>query len=218
MASEAGGDDLYAVLGVGRDASEEDIRRAYRSLAQAVHPDKHAGAALREVANAHFSRLHAAYEVLRRVRVGRSQATRPLAQLPFPFASQHAPCVTPPALPSHHRSSPNQRAVYDVYGTDGLRAGLELGPALRSREELRAELQARAAAAKARDAEARVNYRATYVFGAFLWPRATRQRGWCSLWELFARRGEGAATRGHTTWRRPPLCVWHGFNATPQPN
>ena len=85
MASEAGGDDLYAVLGVGRDASEEDIRRAYRSLAQAVHPDKHAGAALREVANAHFSRLHAAYEVLRRVRVGRSQATRPLAQLPFPL-------------------------------------------------------------------------------------------------------------------------------------
>ena len=69
MAAEARGEDLYAVLGVGRDASEEDIRRAYRSLAQAVHPDKHAGAALREVANAHFSRLHAAYEVLRRVAV-----------------------------------------------------------------------------------------------------------------------------------------------------
>jgi hypothetical protein len=69
MAAEAAGEDLYAVLGVGRDASEEDIRRAYRSLAQAVHPDKHAGAALREVANAHFSRLHAAYEVLRRVAV-----------------------------------------------------------------------------------------------------------------------------------------------------
>ena len=74
--------------------------------------------------------------------------------------------MTPAAFPCLPNSSPNQRAVYDVYGTDGLRAGLELGPALRSREELRAELQARAAAAKARDAEAKVNYRATYVFGA----------------------------------------------------
>jgi hypothetical protein len=63
--------------------------------------------------------------------------------------------------------------VYDVYGTDGLRAGLELGPALRSREELRAELQARAAAAKARDAEAKVNYRATYVFGALPGPQGS---------------------------------------------
>ena len=75
-------------------------------------------------------------------------------------------CVTPAAFPCLPNSSPNQRAVYDVYGTDGLRAGLELGPALRTQEELRAELQARAAAAKARDAEAKVNYRATYVFGA----------------------------------------------------
>jgi curved DNA-binding protein CbpA len=34
---------------VARDASVEDIKRAYRTLAQAVHPDKHPTAALREV-------------------------------------------------------------------------------------------------------------------------------------------------------------------------
>lgn len=32
-------DDLYAVLGVARDASEAEIRRAYRKLASENHPD-----------------------------------------------------------------------------------------------------------------------------------------------------------------------------------
>ena len=31
--------DLYEVLGVDRDAGQEDIRRAYRKLARELHPD-----------------------------------------------------------------------------------------------------------------------------------------------------------------------------------
>jgi hypothetical protein len=42
-------DFARAACAVARDASEEDIKRAYRALAQAVHPDKHPSAALREV-------------------------------------------------------------------------------------------------------------------------------------------------------------------------
>ena len=35
--------DLYAALGVRRDASDEDIKRAYRKLAARLHPDKQRG-------------------------------------------------------------------------------------------------------------------------------------------------------------------------------
>lgn len=37
--------DPYAMLGVSRDASSADIRRAYQALALRLHPDKQAEAA-----------------------------------------------------------------------------------------------------------------------------------------------------------------------------
>jgi curved DNA-binding protein len=54
-------EDYYEALGVPRDASAEDIRRAYRSLARQYHPDlnKEPGAEDR------FKEISEAYEVLR---------------------------------------------------------------------------------------------------------------------------------------------------------
>lgn len=40
---EAEGPSLYNALGVERDASADDIKRAYRRLALAYHPDKNPG-------------------------------------------------------------------------------------------------------------------------------------------------------------------------------
>ena len=52
--------DLYAVLGVGRDASDAEIKRAYRRLAQQWHPDVNQDAA----ASARFKEVNEAYQVL----------------------------------------------------------------------------------------------------------------------------------------------------------
>ena len=52
--------DYYDVLGVQRDASEEDIRRAYRKLARQYHPDVNNASD----AEARFKEVNEAYEVL----------------------------------------------------------------------------------------------------------------------------------------------------------
>ncbi|MFW6115378.1 MAG: DnaJ domain-containing protein, partial [Thermodesulfobacteriota bacterium] len=35
--------DYYEVLGISRDASEEEIKKSYRRLAMKYHPDRHPG-------------------------------------------------------------------------------------------------------------------------------------------------------------------------------
>src|SRR6185437_244398 len=57
-----GMDDLYQLLGVAPDASDEDIKRAYRQKAREHHPDATGGDPESE---AHFKEVSFAYEVLR---------------------------------------------------------------------------------------------------------------------------------------------------------
>ncbi len=53
--------DPYEILGVARDASDEEIKRAFRALAKALHPDASPGDA--EAAE-RFKAVAAAYELL----------------------------------------------------------------------------------------------------------------------------------------------------------
>jgi molecular chaperone DnaJ len=54
-------DDYYALLGVSRDATPEEIKRAYRRMARELHPDANPGDATTE---ARFKEVALAYETL----------------------------------------------------------------------------------------------------------------------------------------------------------
>ncbi len=53
--------DYYTVLGLGRDASEEDIKKSYRKLAMKYHPDRNTGD---KDAEEKFKEAKEAYEIL----------------------------------------------------------------------------------------------------------------------------------------------------------
>lgn len=53
--------DYYQILGVGRSASADEIRKAYRKLAMKYHPDRNPGD---KSAEEHFKDINEAYQVL----------------------------------------------------------------------------------------------------------------------------------------------------------
>ena len=58
--------DYYEVLGVPKDASESDIKKAYRKAAMKYHPDKFANSSEAEKKDAEekFKEINEAYEIL----------------------------------------------------------------------------------------------------------------------------------------------------------
>mmetsp|Transcript_50475 Transcript_50475/g.117840 ORF Transcript_50475/g.117840 Transcript_50475/m.117840 type:complete len:248 (-) Transcript_50475:73-816(-) len=65
-AESADEEDFYEILGVSRNASDEELKRAYRRLALKWHPDKHQGNSqeVRKEAAERFKQLSEAYHVL----------------------------------------------------------------------------------------------------------------------------------------------------------
>jgi len=59
-------DDPYEILGLKRDATEAEIKEAFKRLASQYHPDKvqHLGKEFQELAHKKFVRIKRAYELL----------------------------------------------------------------------------------------------------------------------------------------------------------
>lgn len=64
--------DPFSILGVSRDASDEDIKKAYRKLAREHHPDKFTDSVERERASEKMKEINAAYEEIQKIRSGRA--------------------------------------------------------------------------------------------------------------------------------------------------
>ena len=57
--------DPYKVLGVSPNASDEEIKKAYRALARKYHPDKYRDSDLADLASEKMKEVNAAYEEIK---------------------------------------------------------------------------------------------------------------------------------------------------------
>jgi molecular chaperone DnaJ len=71
--------DFYAILGVSEDASAQDVKKAYRKLAQQLHPDANHGD---KSAEERFKEVGRAYGVLSAPPAGQVRLLRWVRRLP----------------------------------------------------------------------------------------------------------------------------------------
>lgn len=152
----------YGILNVPVDASEEDLKRSFRLLAAACHPDKVRDPDLRPAAADAFAKVQAAYEVSFGKRSVTTIASIEEKRRRWTKKNNSTPTTS---LSFRHQilSDPEKRSIYDIYGKQGLEAGLQLGDKLKSTEELRKEWAAFQARRAAATLEARVAHRGAYV-------------------------------------------------------
>lgn len=62
--------DPYAVLGVGQNATDEEIKKAYRELARKYHPDNYANNPLADLAEEKMKEINEAYDAINKMRSG----------------------------------------------------------------------------------------------------------------------------------------------------
>ena len=64
--------DPYEVLGVSPDASDDEVKKAYRELAKKYHPDNYADSPLADVAEEKMKEVNEAYDAITEMRQGKT--------------------------------------------------------------------------------------------------------------------------------------------------
>ena len=60
--------DPYKVLGVSRDATDEEIKKAYRDLARKYHPDNYVNNPLADLVEEKMKEINEAYDTIQKER------------------------------------------------------------------------------------------------------------------------------------------------------
>ena len=104
--SEDEGENYYEILGIEKDATTSDIKKAYRKLAMKWHPDKNQGEH-KEKAEEMFKKISEAYQTLR------CTAALPPREIPVgcwgPMATQPGTCAPGMQGPLFSVSPPTKR-------------------------------------------------------------------------------------------------------------
>lgn len=66
--------DPYKVLGVDQNATDEQIKNAYRELVKKYHPDRYLNNPLADLANEKMQEVNKAYETINNIRSGKQSA------------------------------------------------------------------------------------------------------------------------------------------------
>ncbi len=67
--------DPYSVLGVSRDATEDEIKSAYRALAKKYHPDNYVDSPLASVAEEKMKEINEAYDAIKDEKSGKTSGS-----------------------------------------------------------------------------------------------------------------------------------------------
>lgn len=67
--------DPYKVLGVSRDATDDEIKAAYRELAKKYHPDNYADNPLADLVEEKMKEINEAYDMIRKERSGKGSGS-----------------------------------------------------------------------------------------------------------------------------------------------
>jgi len=62
--------DPYKVLGISRDATDEEVKKAYRELARKYHPDNYVNNPLADLVEEKMKEINEAYDLIQKQRVG----------------------------------------------------------------------------------------------------------------------------------------------------
>lgn len=67
--------DPYEVLGIDKNASDEEVKKAYRNLARKYHPDNYQNNPLADLAEEKMKEINEAYDVITKTRSGGGAST-----------------------------------------------------------------------------------------------------------------------------------------------